>query len=137
MYSLFTIRSMFVVESCLPSTSRYFASSLPILPAPPAAPGTPSVSFTIPGQKFNISWDEPVLNTDGTVDAYFVNISGPNDLCGSVNTPQRVTTPSYMCSGWRTPAGQKYSFTVQAANCGGSLRGPESDPGTVCLWGML
>ena len=137
MYSLFTIRSMFFVESCLPSTSHYFASSLPILPAPPAAPGTPSVSFTIPGQQFNISWDEPPLNTNETVDAYFVNISGPNDLSGSVNTLQRVTTPSYTCSGWRTPAGQKYSFTVQAANCGENLRGPESDPGTVCLRGML
>ena len=76
----------------------------------------------------------------GTVDAYFVNISGPNDLCGDVNTLQRVgssSTRSYTCSGWMMPTGQKYIFTVQAANCGGIQRGPESEPVTVCLHGIL
>ena len=28
-----------------------------------------------------------------------------------------------------------YTFTVQAANCGGELKGPESDPITVSLQG--
>ena len=74
-----------------------------------------------------------------TVDAYFVNISGPDDQCGSVSTLQRFdsSTHSYICSGWMMPTGQKYIFTVAAANCGGSLRGPESEPATVCLHGIL
>ena len=33
------------------------------------------------------------------------------------------------------PEGQTYTFTVQPANCGGELRGPESDPVTVSLQG--
>ena len=34
------------------------------------------------------------------------------------------------------PAGQMYTFTVQPANCGGELRGPESGPVTVSLQGV-
>ena len=82
-----------------------------------------------------IAWNEPPLNI-GAVDAYFVNISGPSALCRNDSTLQRVTTRSYTCSGWTMPTGQKYIFTVAAANCGGNLRGPESDPVTVCLQGM-
>ena len=106
--------------------------------AQPAAQGTPSVTFPISGQQFTITWNEPPLNMGGTVDTYFVNISGPDDLCGNVNTLQRFgsRTRSYACSGW-IPAGQKYTFTVQAANCGGDLRGPASDPVIVYLRGML
>ena len=66
-----------------------------------------------------------------TIDAYFVNISGPEDLCGndSVNTLQRVTERTYTCSIQTTPQeGDTYTITVAAANCGGNLRGPESDP---------
>ena len=66
-----------------------------------------------------------------TIDAYFVNISGPNDLCGidSVNTLQRVTEHSYTCTIQTPPQeGETYTFTVAAANCGGNLRGPESEP---------
>ena len=105
---------------------------------PAAAPKTPSVTFLIPGQQFTITRNEPPLNMNETVDAYFVNISGPNDLCGSVNTLHRFSnsTHSYACSGW-SPAGQKYTFIVQAANCGRSQRGPESSIVTVCLQSML
>ena len=49
-----------------------------MLTAPPAAPRTPSVAFLIPRQLFTITWNEPALSMGGTVDAYFVNISGPN-----------------------------------------------------------
>ena len=112
----------------------YFAASF-LFPAPQAAPGNPSVTFTFPGQQFTITWNEPPLNI-GAVDAYLVNIMGPDDLCGIVSTPQRVTERNYTCSGWTRPTGQKYIFTVAAANCGGNLRGPESDPVTVCLQGM-
>ena len=99
---------------------------------------TLTVAFPISGQQFTITWDEPPLNLGETINAYFVNISGPDDLCGNVNTLQRFDsrTHSYSCSGW-TPAGQNYTFTVQAANCGGDLRGPASDPVTVYLRGML
>ena len=106
-----------------------------LFPAPPAAPGNQSVTFTFPGQQFTITWNEPPLDT-GAVDAYFVNISGPDYLCGNVSTLQRVITHSYTCSGWMMPTGQKYIFTVAAANCGGSQTGPERDPITVCLQGM-
>ena len=98
---------------------------------PPTAPGTLSVSFTIPGQQFIITWNEPPLNVGERVDTYFVDISGPDDLCGNVNILQRfgVSTRNYTCSGWTMPpAGHTYTFTVQAANCGGDLRGLESDP---------
>ena len=73
----------------------------------------------------------------GTIDAYFVNVSGPNKLCGNVNTLQNVTEHSYTCSGWTMPTGQTYIFTVAAANCGGSLIGPPSGPVIVTLQGML
>ena len=72
----------------------------------------------------------------GTVDTYFVNISGPNDLCGNVNTLQRVTERSYICSGWTMSTGQTYTFTVETAKCGGALIGPASDPVTVSLHGI-
>ena len=117
-------------------TSQYTVCHT-ISPDPPAAPGTPSVSFPILSQQFNISWDKPPLNLCESVDAYFVNISGPDDRCGSVYTPLRVTEHSYMCSGWTVPNGKKYTFTVAAANCDGSQRGPDSDPTTVFLQGML
>ena len=113
-------------------------SLLILLPAPPATPGTPTVSFQLAIQHFTITWDEPPLYTGETVDAYFVNVSGPDDLCGSVNTLQRLrnSTHNYTCSGWTMPpAGQTYTFTVQAANCGGDLRGPDSDTLTVSLQG--
>ena len=107
-------------------------------PAPPVAPVTPTVAFPIPGQQFTITWNVPPLSLNETVDAYFVNISGPDDLCGNVNTLQRFgsTTHTHACSGW-TPAGQTYTFTVAAANCGGDLRGPESNPAIVYLQSML
>ena len=104
---------------------------------PPTAPGTPSVSITIPGQQFIITWNEPLLKEGERVDTYFVNISGPDSQCGNVNTLQRVTTRSYTCSGWTMPAGQTYTFTVAATNCDGSLRGPESDPYSVSLEGLF
>ena len=107
-----------------------------MLPALPAAPRTPSVSF-LPRQQFTVTWDEPPLSMGGTVDTYFVNISGPDSLCGNVNTLQMVTERNYTCSGWTMLTGQTYTFTVQAANCGGDLRGPASDPITVYLRGML
>ena len=105
-----------------------------MLPDPPGAPGTPSVVFSLPGQQFNITWDEPPLNM---FDAYFLNISGPDDLCGSVDTLLRFrnSTHSYACTGWTLPEGQIYTFTVQAANCGGVLRGPNSGPVSVSLRG--
>ena len=107
-------------------------------PAPPVTPVTPTVGFPIPGQQFTITWDEPPLSIGATVDTYFVNISGPDDLCGNVNILQRFgsRTHTYACSGW-TPAGQRYTFTVQAANCGVNLRGRASDPVTVHLQSML
>ena len=107
-------------------------------PAPPTAPGSLSVTFPIPEQQFTITWNEPQLNMHEVIDTYFVNISGPDDLCGSVNTLQRFgnSTRNYTCSGWTMPpAGETYTFTVQAANCDGDLRGPESDHVTVSLQG--
>ena len=63
------------------------------------------------------------------VDAYFVNISGPNDLCENGNRLQRVTERSYTCTMQTTPeVGDTYTIRVAAASCGGSLRGPESEP---------
>ena len=100
-----------------------------MFPAPLVVPGTPSVSFSIPGQQFNITWDEPTLNMGELVDAYFVNISGPNDLCGNGNRFQRVTERSYTCTMQTTPqVGDTYTIRVAAASCGGSLTGPESEP---------
>ena len=97
------------------------------------------MTFLIPGQQFTITWNEPSLSMGGTVDTYFVNISGPDDQCGNVDTLQRFgnSTHSYTCSGWTMPTGQKYTFTVQAANCGGSQRGSGSNIVTVCLHGIF
>ena len=98
------------------------------------------MSITIPGQQFIITWNEPLIKVAERVDTYFVNISGPDDLCGNVNILQRfgVSTRNYTCSEWTMPpAGQTYTFTVQAASCGGDLRGLESDPVTVSLQGRL
>ena len=108
-----------------------------MLLAPPGAPETPTVSFPLPGQQFTITWDEPPLNMGEMFDAYFLNISGSDDLCGSVNTLLRFgnSTCSYECSGWTVPEGQTYTFTVQAAKCGGELRGPNSGPVSVSLRG--
>ena len=106
-----------------------------MFPAPPAAPSILSVTFSMPRQQFTITWDEPPLNMGETIHSYSVNISGPEDLCGTGNTLPNVTERSYTCT-IRTPPqeGETYTFTVAAANCGGNLRGPESDP--VYLQGM-
>ena len=112
-------------------------SSPTMFPAPPATPRTLSVTFRIPRQQFTITWNEPPLSMGGTVDAYFVNTSGPDDLCGSINTLQAVTEHNYTCSGWTMPIGQKYTFTVRATSCGGGLIGPESDSVIVYLQGMF
>ena len=100
-----------------------------MFPAPPAAPSTPSVTFRL-RRRFIITWNEPTLNLGEMINAYFVNISGPNDLCRNGNTLQRVTERSYTCSIRERirPPGEAYTITVAAANCGGSLRGPESEP---------
>ena len=72
----------------------------------------------------------------GTVDTYFVNISGPNDLCGTGNTLPNVTERNYTCSIQTTPQeGDRYTIGVAATNCGGGLRGLQSDP--VHLQGMI
>ena len=127
-------RALIIRMKCLCQLRTLFLSHL--FPAPSTAPRNPSVTFTFPGQQFTITWNEPQPEI-GAVNAYFVNVSGPDDLCGNVSTFQRVITRSYTCSGWMMPTGQKYIFTVAAANCGGNLRGPESNPVTVCLQGML
>ena len=100
-----------------------------MFPVPPAAPETQPVMFPIPREQFTISWDEPPLNVNETIDAYFVNISGPEDLCGNNNMVQRVTERNYTCTIQPTPReGDRYTFTVAAANCGGILSGPASSP---------
>ena len=95
------------------------------------------MTIFIPGQQFTLTWNEPPLNIGETVDAYFLNITGPDNTCGSVTTLQRFgnSTRSYTCSRW-APKGQTYTFTVEAASCGGDLRGPVSDPVTVSLQGI-
>ena len=117
------------------NSTQLFHYSITTLSAPPAAvPGTPSVTFSVPREQFNITWDEPPLSMGGTVDAYFVNISGPNDLCGNGNMLPRVTEPSYTCSIQMAPQeGETYTIRVAAATCNGSLRGPESN--SRCLQG--
>lgn len=99
-----------------------------VISAPPAAPVTSSVFYPNPREEFIIAW--PPLSMGEAVDAYFVNISGPNgNLCGnsSVNTLQRVTEPNYTCSIQTMPqGGDTYTIRVQAANCDGDQRGPES-----------
>ena len=107
----------------------FLTQPLYMFPAPPAAPGTPSVFFSTPRMVFNITWTEPSLNVNETIDAYFVNISGPNDLCGTGDTLLNVTECNYTCSIQTTPQdGDRYTIRVAAANCGGSLRGLQSDP---------
>ena len=105
-----------------------------MFPAPLVVPGTPSVTFPIMRGQFTATWNEPTLYVNETVDAYFVNISGPNDLCGnnSNNMAQRVTERSYTCSMQTTPQeGDTYTIRVAAASCDGNLRGPESLPATL------
>ena len=113
--------------------SPWFVSNAPTkFPAPPAAPRTPSATFLTPRQQFTITWNEPPLNMGGTIHSYFVNISGPNDLCGTGNTPQNVTERSYTCTIQTPPQeGDIYTIRVAAANCGGRLRGPESEPAII------
>ena len=102
---------------------------------PPAtAPGTLTVTSSNLRHQFNITWDEPPLNMFEIVDAYFVNISGPNNLCGNitVNTLQMVTERSYTCSKQTVPQeGDIYTVRVTATTCG--QLGPESEP--LCLQG--
>ena len=103
-----------------------------MFPAPPAAPGTPSVFFSTPIIEFNITWTDPPLNMNEMIDTYFFNLSGPNDLCGTGNTLQSVTERSYTCTIQTVPQeGDTYSIRVAAANCGGNLRGPESEPAII------
>ena len=100
-----------------------------MFPAPLVVPGTPSVSFPIPRKQFTITWDEPTLYMNETVDAYFVNISGPEDLCGNGNTLQMVTECNYTCTIETAPQeGEIYIITVEATSYDGRLRGPESEP---------
>lgn len=112
---------------------------LPLFPGLPGAPGNPNLTFPIPREQFTITWDEPTLNMNETIDAYFVNISGREDLCGndSVNTLQNVTERSYTCYIQTTPQeGDLYTVAVRAraTGCDGRLIGPESD--TVRLQGI-
>ena len=100
-----------------------------MFPAPPPVPRTLSVTFLIPRQEFTITWNESPLSMGGTVDAYFVNISGPSALCGNGAPLQRVTERSYTCTVQMTPQqGDIYTITVAAASCDGTLKGPESAP---------
>ena len=116
-------------RSCSQTPSNFVTHALHMFPAPPAAPGTPFVNFSSPRMEFTITWAESPLNVNETIDAYFVNISGPNNLCGTGNTLPNVTERSYTCTIETTPReGETYTITVAAANCGGSLRGPESAP---------
>ena len=71
-----------------------------------------------------------------TVDAYFVSISGPGDLCGNESV-QMVTERSYTCFMQTIPQeGDVYTFTVRTrtTNCDGNLRGSESE--AIRLQGM-
>ena len=118
----------YVGAICVLNSTQLFHYSITTLSAPPAAPGTPSVTFSVPRQQFTITWDEPPLSKGGTVDTYFVNISGPNDLCGNGNMLPRVTEPSYTCSIQMAPQeGETYTIRVAAATCNGSLRGADSN----------
>ena len=84
--------------------------------------------MTFPGlEQLRFRWN--VQNPDD-VDAYLVNISGPDDQCGSRDILHRSTENSYTCSGW-SPTGQNYTLSVQAVNCGGE--GHASGPVTVSL----
>lgn len=89
-------------------------------------------------QMFIVKWDEPPLNMGQAVDTYFVNISGPSALCGSSGTLQKVNARNYTCLMKAEPQeNETVIVSVQATNCGGSLIGPESEPITVPLQGML
>ena len=80
----------------------------------------------------------------GTVDTYFVNISGPSVLCAGinrysdgVNELQTLSSRSYTCSIQTAPqGGDTFTIKVAGASCGWRLRGPESKPvrlqGTQC-----
>ena len=90
------------------------------------------MTFLIPRQQFTITWNEPALSMGGTVDAYFVNISGPHDLCGTGNTLPNVTERSYTCTIQPTPQeGDIYTISVAATSCGGNQRGPQSAPAII------
>ena len=107
-------------------------------PAPPAAPGTPSVMISNSRQEFIVKWDEPPLSMGETVDTYFVNISGPSALCGSTDTLQKVNARNYTCFIKTEPQeDETVIIRVQAANCGGNLIGPESEAVSVSFQGML
>ena len=97
-----------------------------LAPAPPGPPGVPFVTFPIAGERFQYTWDAPVSDFD----FYLINISGPDNQCGSRDILHRSTENSYTCSGW-SPTGQNYTLSVQAVNCGGE--GPASGPVTVYL----
>ena len=114
---------------CVLNSTQRFHYLITTLSAPPAAvPGAPSVTFSMPREQINITWDEPPVSMGGTVDTHFVSISGPNDLCGNGNMLPRVTEPSYTCSIQMAPQeGETYTIRVAAATCNGSLRGPESN----------
>jgi len=84
------------------------------------------VTFPIAGERFQYTWDAPVSDFD----FYLINISGPDNQCGSRESLHRSTENSYTCSGW-SPAGQNYTLSMLAVNCGGE--GPASDPVTVFL----
>ena len=89
-------------------------------------------------QEFIVTWDEPPLSMGGTVDTYFVNISGPSALCGSADKLQQVNVRNYTCLIKTEPQeDETVIIRVQAANCGGNLIGPESEPVSVSLQGML
>ena len=72
----------------------------------------------------------------GTVDTYFVNISGPSALCAGinrysdgVNELQSLSSRSYTCSIQTAPqGGDTFTIKVAGASCGWRLRGPESEP---------
>ena len=123
--------TIYLGENKLLTRQSLICFSHTVFPAPPAAPSIPSVTFHS-RRRFTITWNEPLLNMGETVDAYFVNMSGPGDLCRDGNTLRRVTERSYTCSIQRVriirQEGEIYTITVAAANCGGTLRGPESAP---------
>ena len=107
-------------------------SSLSMFLAPLVIQRSPSVTFSTPRERFTITWDEPQLNIGEAVDAYFVNISGPVDLCGNGNTLQMVTEPSFTCSIQTTPQeGNLYTIRVAADSCNGNLQGLYSSPASL------
>ena len=89
-------------------------------------------------QDFIVKWDGPPLSMGETVDTYFVNISGPTALCGSADTLQKVNARNYTSLIEKEPQeDETVIIRVQAANCGGNLIGPESEPVSVSFQGML